>query len=110
LISTIAELKDFYNKVGLPDTGISYTHPQFQGTQHILLGNAYDMLLGKTSHPVYWNIVWRKVFDYLVETGMLDPEPIDRIRLRLYKAIFPIAKIAFGMGKSQNQRRSKSAG
>jgi len=108
LISTIEDLKDFYVKVGLPDTGISYTHPQFRGTQYMLLGNAYDMLLGRSSHPIYWNVVWRDVFDYLVETGMLNPESMDRARLRIYRLVFPIAKLIFRLNLRRRPRSKES--
>lgn len=95
LISSTEELKNFYLKVGLGDTGLRYTHPMYKGTQCVMLANAPEMLMGRTAHPIYWNVVWRPVFDHLVETGILRPEPMDRARIRIYKLMYPIAKLWF---------------
>lgn len=95
LISSTEELLDFYLKVGLEDTGLRYTHPIYKGNQCVLLAHSSEMLMGKTSHPMYWNVVWRPVFDHLVETGILRPDPMDRARIRVYKLMFPIAQLWF---------------
>jgi hypothetical protein len=95
VISSTDELKDFYVKVGFEDTGLVYEHPVYKGNQRIMLTRASDMLIGKSSHPIFWNAVWRPVFDHLVETGILRPEPIDRARIRVYKLMYPVAQLWF---------------
>jgi predicted GNAT family N-acyltransferase len=100
LISSTEELKDFYTKVGLEDTGLRYTHPVFKGNQCVMIASAPEMLMGKTAHPIYWNVVWRPVFQHLVETGILRPDPLDRARLRIYRLMYPIAKLWFRLTSS----------
>jgi predicted GNAT family N-acyltransferase len=95
LISSTEELKDFYLKVGFRDTGLRYTHSVFQGTQCVLLVNTPEMFLGRTSHPIYWNVIWRAVYNHLVESGTLLPDPMDRARIRVYKILYPIAQLWF---------------
>lgn len=95
LISSTEELLDFYLKVGLEDTGLRYTHPIYKGNQCVLLVHTSEMLMGKTGHPMYWNVVWKPVFNHLVETGILSPDPMDRARIRIYKLMYPIAQLWF---------------
>lgn len=95
LISATEKLKDFYLKIGMEDTGMRYTHPVYKGNQCVMLAKASEMLLGKTAHPMYWNVVWRPVFDHLVETGILRPDPMDRARIRIYRLMYPIAQLWF---------------
>lgn len=95
VISSTDTFLHFYESVGFKQLGITYDHPIFNGKQHVLLANAYDMLLGRTSNPIYWNAIWRDVYGYLVETGILKPEPMDRARLKIYKLMYPIAQVWF---------------
>ena len=95
LISSTEELRDFYLRVGLKDTGLRYTHPVFKGTQCVMLVHCAEMILGKTSQPLYWNVVWKPVFEHLVETGILQPDPMDRARMRIYKLLYPVAQLWF---------------
>ena len=101
LISSTEELRGFYLKVGLGDTGLRYVHPVYKGRQCVMLANAPEMLMGRTAHPIYWNVVWRPVFEHLVETGILKPEPMDRARIRIYKLMYPIAKLWFRLSSKQ---------
>lgn len=95
VISTTETYLHFYENVGFSRTGITYNHPVFQGEQHVLLSNAYEMLLGRTSNPIYWNAIWREVYGYLVETGILKPEPMDRARVKIYRLMYPITQVWF---------------
>jgi predicted GNAT family N-acyltransferase len=95
LISSTEELRDFYLRVGLKDTGLRYTHPVFKGIQCVMLVHCAEMILGKTSQPIYWNVVWKPVYEHLVETGILQPDPMDRARMRIYKLLYPVAQLWF---------------
>lgn len=95
LFSSTDDLLSFYTKAGLKQTGISYSHPMYLGTQNVLLTNTFDLLLGKTSDPMYWNALWRNVYSYLVDSGVITPEPMDRARIRAYKLFYPIAGLFY---------------
>ena len=104
VISSTDALVSFYGKVGLEKTGLVYKHPVFQGNQNILLGNAYGMLLARSPHPMYWNVIWKDAYNYLIETGILTQEPMDRARIRAYKALYPVASLWFRL---TSQKRGK---
>jgi predicted GNAT family N-acyltransferase len=91
LISSTDAMVPFYQKIGLILTNLHYEHPVYRGKQNILLTNSLDVIRGRSVHPIYWNVIWNDVYHYLVETGILKPEPIDRARLRAYRLIFPFA-------------------
>lgn len=93
LVSSTDQLVDFYKKIGLQDTGLRYSHPVFKGNQNVLLSNAYDILLGRDVHPLYWNALWKDVYQYLVESGVLTPDPMDRARIRAYWLLSPITNL-----------------
>ena len=99
LVSSTDALLPFYEKIGLKRTGLSYDHPVFQGNQNVLLSNAYDILLGRSVHPLYWNAIWREVYEYLVEAGVLVPEAMDRARLRAYRLLAPFAALFHRVSK-----------
>jgi len=105
LISSTEKLKGFYLKVGFKDTGLRYTHPVFQGDQCVLLVNSPDLFLGRTSHPIYWNVIWRAVYNHLIEAGTLRPDPMDRARIRAYKILYPIAQLWFRLTTRKSHSR-----
>lgn len=106
LVSTTDKFLPFYTKIGLQNTDLSYEHPTYRGKQNILIANAYEILLGKSTHPVYWNAIWRDVYSYLVDSGVLLPEAMDRARIRAYKLLFPFSKILYRL---LNRKRADSS-
>lgn len=105
LVSSTDKLVPFYEKIGLADTGLRYDHPIFHGNQNVLLSNAYDILLGRSVHPIYWNALWKDVYGYLVDSGVLTPEPMDRARIRTYKALAPLTKLLFRFSQTPKKTR-----
>ena len=104
LVSSTDDLLPFYEKIGMKNTGITYEHPMYKGNQNVLLSNAYDILLGKSTHPLYWNAVWKDVHKYLVDSGILVPDPMDRARIRAYRLMAPISKIVYGFSRKPRFR------
>ena len=104
LISTTDALLTFYKKIGLQETPLSYTHPVYKGNQNILLTNALEVVRGKSVHPIYWNAIWREVYDYLIETGVLKPDPLDHARVRAYRAMFPLALMFSGISRKPRKK------
>ena len=104
LFSSTDKLLSFYTKAGFKQTGISYNHPTYRGKQNVLVTNVHDFLLGRSSHPMYWNMIWGDVYSYLVDSGIIIPEPMDRARIRAYKLYYPIASVLYKL----SSRLSKS--
>ncbi|MEQ8858638.1 MAG: GNAT family N-acyltransferase [Pseudomonadales bacterium] len=108
LISTTDAMLPFYRKIGLIQTDQHYEHPVYKGNQNVLLSNSLDVVKGKSVHPIYWNALWKDVFTYLSETGVLKPEPMDHARARAYKMLFPIALLVSGISRKP-RKSSKRA-
>jgi len=91
LISTTDALLPFYEKIGLVKTGLTYNHAVYRGTQNVMLTNALDVMRGKFAHPLYWNAIWSDVYTYLVDTGVIIPEPMDHARVKAYRLMGPLS-------------------
>ena len=75
------------------------------GMGHLcLVTNALDVIRGRSVHPIYWNAIWKEVYDHLAETGALNPEPIDRARTKAYRALFPVALLLSGISKRPRKK------
>ena len=105
LVSSTDKLLPFYEKIGLQATGMTYDHPVFLGNQNVLLSNGFDIILGKSTHPIYWNAIWKDVYSYLVESGLLSPDPMDRARIRVFKMLAPLAALLYRLSKTPKKRR-----
>jgi len=104
LISTTDAMLPFYQKIGLQKANLEYEHPVYKGRQNVLLTNALDIVRGRAVHPIYWNAIWKDVYGYLIETGVLKPEPIDHARVRAYKALYPVALMVAGISKRPRKK------
>jgi predicted GNAT family N-acyltransferase len=107
LISSIDSMVPFYQKIGMALTPLHYEHPVYKGRQNVLLANSLDIIRGRSVHPVYWNVLWKDVYDYLFETGIAKPEPMDRARLRTYRMIHPFAMLIANI--SRRPRKAKAS-
>jgi predicted GNAT family N-acyltransferase len=96
LVSSIDTLIPFYKKIGLQVTSITYQHPVYKGNQTVLRSNAFQFLNGKGVNPIYWNVIWREVYEYQHDAGALTPTPLDMARIRAYRFAYPIARLFAG--------------
>jgi hypothetical protein len=92
LMGSWESMVPFYVKIGFRKTGLQHGESLWRRNQVLLIGNAVDAMLGRSTDPIYWNLVWRHVSDFLVEQGALQPNRMDRVRISALKAISPFAK------------------
>ena len=85
----------FYNKIGFRETGLSHGEQLWNQDQSILLGNAVDAMLGRSTHPLYWNLIWRQVSDYTIKNRIVIPTRMDKVRLFTLRLLAPIAQLLF---------------
>ena len=104
LISSIESLVPFYEKIGLRKTELGYDHSFYRGRQFVLLTNAFDIVKGRYANPIYWNAIWKDVYNYLVEIGMLKPDPMDHARAKVYKALSPVALLLTNISRRPRKR------
>lgn len=97
----------FYARIGFTMTGLSYNHTALNGLKHhVMLGSFNDGLLGKVGDFVTWNLIWSGASRFLISQGILEPDLISRMRLGLYRALAPVAKLIYLRAKARsNQSR-----
>ena len=106
VVSSTDAMVMFYEKIGLNRTGLTYTHPVYKGTQNVLLTNAIDVMCGKDAHPIYWNAIWSDVYSYLVDAGIIAPDPLDHARVRAYRLLRPLGNLVANISRRPRRRRS----
>lgn len=105
LISSTEGLAPFYEKIGLSQTGLTYTHPVYKGLQYVMLTNALEVMKAKHVHPLYWNAIWSEVYTYLVDTGVIVPEPMDHARVRAFRSLHPFARALTRISRYPKKKR-----
>ena len=105
VVSSTDTMVPFYEKIGLNRSGLTYIHPLFKGTQNILLTNAIDVMSGKDAHPIYWNAIWSDVYSYLLDAGIITPNPLDHARVKAYRLLKPLGILLANISKSPRRRR-----
>ena len=93
VIGSWPSMIDFYKRLGFKETGLHHGEALWKEEQHILMVDALPTLLGQNVGPIYWNIAWRIVSDHMIQNGILEPTSMDRLRLAIYRAMGPIAKL-----------------
>ena len=81
----------FFEKLGFQDTGLRYEGSIFKETAFILIGDAKSAMVGKNVNPIYWNLIWKRVSSYMLESRVIEVHGLDRIRVTVYKILSPIA-------------------
>ncbi|MBX3706295.1 MAG: GNAT family N-acetyltransferase [Pseudomonadales bacterium] len=105
LVSSIDALVPFYRKIGLQASPFTYQHPIYSGRQNILLTNAFDILLGRGVNPIYWNAIWREVYDYQLDAGSIRPTALDKARIRIYRSLGPVANLLANISRRPRQAK-----
>ena len=95
LMSTTAELVPTYIRIGFKDTGLRYVHPLYPEQEQIVMTiELSEVIMGIGVGPIYWNLVWRDVSKYIIESSVIDPTRLNSIRLTMYKLFSPVS-VAF---------------
>lgn len=104
LLSTTEELAPMYMALGFQRADLTYSHPLYPSkTQHVLFLNIPNALSGSNVNAVVWNVVWRRVLDYVNEQN-LWPERISNTRTKLYRIIDPISNLMLRVQKRLKRR------
>lgn len=94
LLSTTAELKEMYLRIGFKDTGLRYTHELYPDQEQIVLFiNVPEVVLGRGIGPIYWNVVFRDVGRYLSQASDHPTSQFSSIRTRVYRLYSPLAQL-----------------
>ncbi len=99
----------FYRKIGFRETGLSHGEDLWNQNQTILLGNAIDAMLGRTTHPLYWNLIWRQVSEYAIKNRIVIPTKMDKVRLAALRVLVPIAMLVFWYRRKPRKAKHSSA-
>ena len=106
VISCTEELMGLYRKVGFKPSALKYDHPFLANSPHIILiGNIADAITGRGINPLYWNLVWSNVADYISDFEMKTlNEPLSSAKMRI--ALYSLLKPLTNYLKKRKLRRS----
>ncbi|MEM9621983.1 MAG: PilZ domain-containing protein [Pseudomonadota bacterium] len=96
----------FYQKIGFEATDLTFDNPKWDGTQHVVIMDGLRAILGKNVKPLYWNFLWSEVADFWVQTGMVEPTRLDRIRMLMLRQLKPLTRLAVS-SKPRYKRTTK---
>jgi len=102
-------LLKIYTSIGFKDTGIEYIHEQLGKTRHkVIVIDAIESVQGIGINPFMWNALWKDTEQYLSQGKIISSSPQTTIRLILYKALRPIAKILERRMKKPRPNKKKA--
>ncbi len=86
------ELLPLYKNIGFGITKISYEYASLNNIKHtIFIGDVLRGLTGEGISPIYWNIVWGELYDYLDDHSYVSANPVAALRVAFYKLFGPIS-------------------
>jgi hypothetical protein len=107
LMGSWEQMVPFYRKIGFRETNLSHGEKMWNQDQKVLLGNAVDAMLGRTTHPIYWNLIWRQVSDYTIKNRLIIPTKMDKVRLVALRALAPIAQLLFWHRRKPRKKKAR---
>jgi predicted GNAT family N-acyltransferase len=105
VICATDELTPLYLKIGFQPTGLSYNHPKLNQIKHsVFIANVPAAMTGKGVSPLYWNVVWGDLAQYLEDYDLIDIDPAMNVRLSLYRLFKPFAMLVRKLTKKRSMR------
>jgi predicted GNAT family N-acyltransferase len=93
IMSCMAKYRPFYEKIGLQDTGLQYKDPHWSNPLHIMIADSYGTIKGKHVNPLYWNLIWKDVAEFLASNELVSFTSRDKARIIAYRSLSPIASM-----------------
>lgn len=87
VIGSWPSMVSFYNKVGFKRTGISHGEEIWNRQQEVLICNLHEAIFGKNTHPLYWNQLYRDVAESAINSGLLVPTDLEKIRMLAFSKL-----------------------
>ena len=95
LIGAAGRLVNFYKKCGLKETGHSHGEEMWTIPQVVMLCNFHDVVMGKDTHPLYWNQMYAPIVKPAIDAGILIPSDLDKVRMAAYRKLAWLTKLKF---------------
>ena len=95
LIGSHPALVKLYERCGLKATGHTHGEEMWTVAQHVMIANFHEAVMGKNTHPLYWNQMYRPIVKGAIESGILTPNEMDLIRMSAYRKLAWISKLKF---------------
>ena len=94
LLSTTAELCEMYLRIGFTDTKLRYHHPLYpEQEQFVLYVNVAEVVVGRGIGPIYWNVIYKDVAQYLAQANKGNTTPLSSMRTKIYLLLNPFAQL-----------------
>lgn len=92
LASSITKLWPLYDKMGFKKTGLSYNNRLFGNLHHdVFLGDAVGALAGRNVSPLFWNLFYSHVWQFVDAHGIIGVDPLVNFRIGMYRLLAPIS-------------------
>lgn len=101
LIGSTEPLISFYEKCGFRKTGHSHGEKIWKIKQYLMLCNLHEAVMGKNTHPLYWNQLYEPIANRAIEAGILSPNEMDNIRMSAFRKLRWLAKLRFRKTKKK---------
>lgn len=92
LMSCLERMIPFFSKVGFSSLDVSYKSKLFNEEGHVLFGDIHKIILGWHVNPIYWNLVYRRATEFLLEASRIHVRGIDKVRISYYRLFGPLAR------------------
>lgn len=93
LMSCLERMIPFFSRVGFSSLDVSYKSKLFNEEGYVLFGDIHQIILGWDVNPIYWNLVYRRVTEFLIEASRIQVRGIDKVRISYYRLFGPLARL-----------------
>lgn len=93
VMSCMTKYKPFYEKIGFRDTGLSYEDPHWSDPLDVMISDSYGVIKGLNVNPLYWNLIWKDVADFMLNNDLANFTRRDRARIFAYRLFSPLASM-----------------
>jgi predicted GNAT family N-acyltransferase len=107
IMSCLDRMVPYYEKIGFRRTGLRHTEPIWKDDRvlNVMICNISELVLGRNVDPFYWNLIWKELSLLLVDQKAIVPSGMDKVRIRIYKSIGPLADLALQLRRPRSKTK-----
>ncbi len=84
--SAADSLKSFWRSTGAEFIDTFYTHAELGNLEHeMLVSDVYDAVLGRSVSKTEWKRIYKGLYSYCIDSGLVEPTLLDVARIAIYR-------------------------
>lgn len=100
------EILNLYRSIGFTITNISYAHSSLNNIKHtIFIGNVVRSISGEGVSPIYWNLVWGDLYQYLEGMDYVERNPLVTLRVGFYRLFRPLSFFIYSLKQKKKNKK-----